>query len=408
MILYDQLLIFFLQLSVFILIFSILIAFFASLSLLFLAMRTQRYDYFRQGVRLDVSFFGEDGGVEEIHACVQVTDTFLSYVRQLEELLAAVDLFLKEKDVAGSRLVLKRYFLSDAANQAELLLKKEEGTPYALSVVQQPPLDGSKIALWMYLQKGKTNECYVHHWWAHHYCPEGDPGEQMASLFKEYQSELEQQGMEVARHCLRTWLYVHDIDVNYEGVVKARNECFARWGLTPQTHYIASTGIQGRQASARVKVSMDAYAVSGLRETQVRYLQAPTHLCPTHLYGVAFERGVSVEYGDRKHLYISGTASIDCEGRVVYRGDVVRQAMRMWENVEKLLEEGGADSSDLAHVLVYLRDASDYPFVRPLLTERMRGIPVHYLLAPVCRPEWLIEMECMAVIPHCNSEYGRF
>lgn len=371
-------------------------------------MKTQRYNYPQHHVHVDASFFHNESRVEEIHACVQVADTFLSYSRQLEELLAAVGLFLEEKEIAGSRLVLKRYFLSDAANQAELLLKKEEGKPYALSVVQQPPLDGSKVALWMYLQKGKANECYVHHWWTHHYCPEGDSREQMANLFKEYQSELEQRGMEVARHCLRTWLYVHDIDVNYAGVVKARNECFARWGLTPQTHYIASTGIQGRQASAWVKVSMDAYAVGGLKEAQVRYLQAPTHLCPTHLYGVAFERGVSVEYGDRKHLYISGTASIDREGRVVCRGDVVRQAMRMWENVEKLLEEGGADSSDLAHALVYLRDASDYPLVRSLLAERMPGVPVHYLLAPVCRPEWLIEMECMAVIPHCNLAYGRF
>lgn len=371
-------------------------------------MKTQRYNYPQHHVHVDASFFHNESRVEEIHACVQVADTFLSYSRQLEELLAAVGLFLEEKEIARSRLVLKRYFLSDAANQAELLLKKEEGKPYALSVVQQSPLDGSKVALWMYLQKGKANECYVHHWWTHHYCPEGDSREQMANLFKEYQSELEQRGMEVARHCLRTWLYVHDIDVNYAGVVKARNECFARWGLTPQTHYIASTGIQGRQASAWVKVSMDAYAVGGLKEAQVRYLQAPTHLCPTHLYGVAFERGVSVEYGDRKHLYISGTASIDREGRVVCRGDVVRQAMRMWENVEKLLEEGGADSSDLAHALVYLRDASDYPLVRSLLAERMPGVPVHYLLAPVCRPEWLIEMECMAVIPHCNLAYGRF
>lgn len=371
-------------------------------------MKTQRYNYPQHHVHVDASFFHNESRVEEIHACVQVADTFLSYSRQLEELLAAVGLFLEEKEIAGSRLVLKRYFLSDAANQAELLLKKEEGKPYALSVVQQPPLDGSKVAFWMYLQKGKANECYVHHWWTRHYCPDGDSREQMANLFKEYQSELEQRGMEVARHCLRTWLYVHDIDVNYAGVVKARNECFARWGLTPQTHYIASTGIQGRQASAWVKVSMDAYAVGGLKEAQVRYLQAPTHLCPTHLYGVAFERGVSVEYGDRKHLYISGTASIDREGRVVCRGDVVRQAMRMWENVEKLLEEGGADSSDLAHALVYLRDASDYPLVRSLLAERMPGVPVHYLLAPVCRPEWLIEMECMAVIPHCNLAYGRF
>lgn len=371
-------------------------------------MKFKRYDYSLHYVHLDVSFFCDGNGVDEIHACVHVTDTFLSYSRQLEELLAAVSLFMQEREIIGSDVVLKRYFLSDAANQSETLLKKEEGSPYALSVVQQPPLDGSKIALWIYLQRGETNSCYVHHWWTNRYFQEGGSEEQMSSLFMAYQEELNRHSMYVARHCLRTWLYVHDIDVNYMGVVKARNDCFERWGLTPHTHYIASTGIQGRQASGRVKVTMDAYAVRGLEEEQIRYLHAATHLSPTHIYGVAFERGVSVEYGDRKQLYISGTASIDHEGKVVYAGDVARQTMRMWENVEKLLEEGGADGHDLVQAIVYLRDASDYPVVRPLLTGKMPGVPVLYAFAHVCRPAWLIEMECMAVIPNHNSAYPDF
>ena len=371
-------------------------------------MKTKRYDYPLHDVRLDASFFSAGNGVEEIHACARVTNTFLSYSRQLEGLLAAVGLFMEEKEMAGSRPVLKRYLLSDAANQAEALLREEEGSPYALSVVQQPPLDGSKIALWDYLQKGETNSCYVHHWWTHRYFQEGDSEEQMSRLFRSYQDELGRHSMDVARHCLRTWLYVHDIDVNYAGVVKARNDCFRHWGLTPETHYIASTGIQGRQADARVKVSMDAYAVHGLREEQVSYLHALTHLSPTHVYGVAFERGTAVEYGDRRQLYISGTASIDREGKVVHVGDVARQILRMWENVEKLLEEGGACARDLAQATVYLRDASDYSVVRPLLADRMPGVPVHYVSAPVCRPAWLIEMECIAIVARHHPSYPDF
>lgn len=368
-------------------------------------MKTKRYDYPSHPVRLDVSFFGTGGGVEEIHACAHVVDTSLPYSRQLEELSAAVGLLMNEQEMSGSRPVLKRYFLSDAANQAEALYREEEGSPCALSVVQQPPLDGSKVALWLYLQKGEPDSRYVHHWWTGRYVPEGDSEEQAFRLFMAYQKELGRHSMDVARHCLRTWLYVHDIDVNYAGMVKARNDCFGRWGLLPETHYIASTGIQGRQASARVKVSMDAYAVGGLREEQVSYLHALTHLSPTHVYGVAFERGVAVEYGDRKQLYISGTASIDHEGKVVHVGDVERQALRMWENVEKLLEEGGAHACDLAQATVYLRDASDYPVVRPLLAGKMPGVPLHYVHAPVCRPAWLIEMECIAIVPHDNPAY---
>lgn len=371
-------------------------------------MKFKRYNDSLHSVCLDASFFSTAHGVEEIHACAHVTDTTLPYPHQLEELRAAIALWMEEKDLTESRLVLKRYFLSDAANQTEALLQAEKDCACALSIVQQPPLDGSKIALWIYLRRGETNRCYTHHWWTHRKVTAGDAEAQTTRLFMDYEAELNRHSMQVACHCLRTWLYVHDIDVNYGGVVKARNACFDLWGLTPQTHYIASTGIQGRQASAQSKVTLDAYAVHGLQEEQIKYLYAPTHLSPTHLYGVAFERGVSVEYGDRKQLYLSGTASIDREGKVVHTGDVFRQALRMWENVTKLLEEGGADSCDLAQAIVYLRDASDYPVVRPLLEEKMPGVPVHYVLAPVCRPAWLIEMECIAIVPHCYPAYPIF
>ncbi len=68
-------------------------------------------------------------------------------------------------------------------------------------------------------------------------------------------------------------------------------------------------------------VMMDAYAISGVRKEQIRYLSAPDHLSPTHVYGVTFERGVSVAYQDRKHIIISGTASIDSAGKIVYRDE---------------------------------------------------------------------------------------
>lgn len=56
-------------------------------------------------------------------------------------------------ELKGAMAVFKRYFLSDTANQADLLLAiTTESSDCALSVVEQPPLDGTKIALWAYLQ----------------------------------------------------------------------------------------------------------------------------------------------------------------------------------------------------------------------------------------------------------------
>ena len=177
--------------------------------------------------------------------------------------------------------------------------------------------------------------------------------------------------------------------------------------LTENTHYIASTGIGGRHADPKVLVQMDSYAIGGLQPGQVKYLYAPTHLNPTYEYGVTFERGSYVEYGDRRHVFISGTASINNRGEVVHVGDVRQQTLRMWENVETLLAEAGCSYDDVAHMVVYLRDTADYAVVKQLYDERFPKKPKVFLLARVCRPGWLVEMECMA-IKDTESSYPNF
>ena len=163
------------------------------------------------------------------------------------------------------------------------------------------------------------------------------------------------------------------------------------------THFIASTGIGGRQQDPNVLSQMDNYAIAGVKKEQIHYLYASTHLNRTSDYGVSFERGTQVNYADRRHVFISGTASINNKGEVVYPKDIVKQTHRMWENVEALLAEADCNFNDVAEMVVYLRDTADYDLVRELYEERFSGKPYVIVHAPVCRPGWLIEMECIAV-----------
>jgi enamine deaminase RidA (YjgF/YER057c/UK114 family) len=93
---------------------------------------------------------------------------------------------------------------------------------------------------------------------------------------------------------------------------------------------------------------------------------------------------------------------------VLYVGDIVKQTKRMWENVEVLLQEGGMDFNDVMHLVVYLRDTGDYEVVNELFRQRFPDIPTVISLAPVCRPTWLIEMECIAVKANNNPQYPHF
>ena len=183
---------------------------------------------------------------------------------------------------------------------------------------------------------------------------------------------------------------------------------FFTQGLTVNTHFIASTGIGGRQQDPNVLSQMDNYAIAGIQPEQIHYLYAPTHLNRTSDYGVSFERGTRVDYADRRHVFISGTASINNKGEILHAGDIVKQTERMLENVQTLLAEAECTFDDVSEMIVYLRDVADYELVRRVYAERFPDKPVVIVHAPVCRPGWLIEMECTAVKGVSNPALPEF
>ena len=79
----------------------------------------------------------------------------------------------------------------------------------------------------------------------------------------------------------------------------------------------------------------------------------------------------------------------------------------MWENVGALLDAAGFGWEDVGQMLVYLRDPADYSVVNGMFEERFPDIPRIILHAPVCRPGWLVEMECMAMKREFKDEVRR-
>lgn len=377
-------------------------------------------------IEVQLSTFDNHTDVRQYHAILSVTDAgrTLTYREQLKALMERFEHLRKE---LGATPVFKRYFLSDAANQGDELMSYELESPdYAVSIIQQAPANGTKVALWATLLTGvqtralasglyeASHGSYRHLLTASNANLAKDSERQTKLLLNEYIMRLIQEGCTLEANCVRTWFFVNDIDNNYGGVVKARNDVFFTQNLTDKTHFIASTGIGGRQANPKVLSQMDAYAVDGLKKGQMHYLYASDHLNRTSDYGVSFERGTYVDYGDRRQVFISGTASIDNKGEIVHRGDISRQCERMWENVEALLHEADCSFEDVQEIVCYLRDEADYAVVSRMFNEKFahQGADGHatpHLLvhAGVCRPGWLIEMECMAT-KAIHTEFPEF
>lgn len=362
--------------------------------------------------------FDNGTAVEEYHVMIHVNSSRLPYTTQLEAVMNAYNSLI-EGPMKGAQAVFKRYFLSDAANQADEIIVSDV-TDCAKSIIQQAPLDGTKVALWVYLmtdvqtglsQSGlyEVRHGDFRHLWngsAHNMAANSEY--QTRLLFNEYNMQLIEEGCTLEANCIRTWFFVNDVDLNYGGVVRARNQFFFTQGLTVHTHFIASTGIGGRQQDPNVLSQMDNYAIAGVKKEQIHYLYAPSHLNRTSDYGVSFERGTYVDYADRRQVFISGTASINNKGEVMYPKDIVKQTHRMWENVEALLAEADCTFDEVGEMVVYLRDTADYDLVKEMYEERFPGKPYVIVHAPVCRPGWLIEMECMAVKKIDKPEHAAF
>jgi enamine deaminase RidA (YjgF/YER057c/UK114 family) len=359
------------------------------------------------GARAEIFVYDGSEKAKEYHLMIHAEGAERPYQQQLTAVLEAYQ-HIREQVLPGSVAVLKRYFLSDAANQADDVLMADV-CDCAKSIIQQPPLDGTKIGLWAYMMTDvETRQlpcglCEVRHgqfrhlWNASAHNTATNSEYQTRLLFNEYIMQLAQEGCTLANNCIRTWLFVNDIDLNYSGVVRARNQVFFTQGLTQDTHFIASTGIGGRQQDGAVLTQMDNYAIDGISREQIHYLYAPTHLNRTSDYGVSFERGTYVDYGDRRQVFISGTASIDNKGQIVHPKDVEKQTRHMWDNVEALLAEAECSYEHVGVMIVYLRDLADFALVNRLYEERFPQKPRIIVQAPVCRPGWLVEMECMAV-----------
>jgi enamine deaminase RidA (YjgF/YER057c/UK114 family) len=349
----------------------------------------------------------------------------LSFAEALADLMLRHSVALERAGLSDSSAIFCRIFLSDILNQKAALLRspilERLRASCAVSVIEQRPLGSGPVSLFSYHirdpKKAAAKQLLRHRGdsWRNDILLKGrhysllltanqtggntfDAYAQTKCVFDSLNSTVQGHGLGLLENGIRTWVYVRDLDNHYKDMVRARRDCFAEYGLTDKTRYLASTGILGMSDSPEKVVSLDSLSVGGLKADQIVRMEALSHLRPTNLYGVTFERGLRVRFGDRSHLYISGTASINPEGEVLHEGDAELQARRAVENVRALLAGQSATLADMAYAIVYVRNTHDQQRVRKVIDEELGGkVPLVFTEAAVCRPAWLMEIEGVAI-----------
>ena len=170
---------------------------------------------------VELSTFSPEGKVKEQHAILHVEPKGELFATQFDRLVRAEQALLALPQCAGSCLLFKRYFLSDATNQAAIVTAASSSP--ATSFIQQPPLDGSKVAAWLYLASDMkvgvsdglftaSHNGYEHLWMLGLTENEGDSAAQTTALLNRYENALQRCGASLADNCIRTWFYVRDVD----------------------------------------------------------------------------------------------------------------------------------------------------------------------------------------------------
>jgi 2-iminobutanoate/2-iminopropanoate deaminase len=118
----------------------------------------------------------------------------------------------------------------------------------------------------------------------------------------------------------------------------------------------------------------------------------------------SFSRGMRIDLNGLTILLISGTASIDEDGRSVHIGDFRAQLRRTYENITGLLASEGATWHDIVRTSCYLRDIDrDYEVFNDERTkffaeQGLDPLPASTgIQAKLCRPELLVEIEAIAM-----------
>lgn len=143
-----------------------------------------------------------------------------------------------------------------------------------------------------------------------------------------------------------------------------------------------------------------------MRKMEKKPISAPEALNEAYHYSrpSSFSRGMRVDIKGITFLFISGTASVDEEGKTVHKGDFQAQARRTFYNITALLRSEGATWKDVIRTTCYLVDMKDYATFNEVRTAFYEKRDLDILPAStcvearLCREDLLVEIEAIAMI----------
>ena len=249
--------------------------------------------------------------------------------------------------------------------------------------------------------------------------------EQTEEAFRILKGILQSEGFTFT-NIVRQWNYVENIlsvqdekghyTQHYQILNDVRSVYYAEASF--KNGFPAATGI-GMNAGG---IILEVFAVTVIKEVEIHPLKNPLQIDAYNyseevLVGDAtagqqkkttpkFERAKCVGINGATTIFISGTASIHNE-LTVGIDDPVKQTETTIENISGLISvdnlqtkgiNSAGNETEYQFMRVYIKKMDYLNSVKEICSIRFPKIPVHYLIADVCRDNLLVEIEGVAIV----------
>lgn len=367
-----------------------------------------------------------------------ISDSLNNVFKQLEKLLTSEGL--------SKNSVIKQVVFVNCSDNNTFEIAKEQiftlsksffNYNIPLTIVPQPPVEGSICAEFVYLGNVnvfqpqnrsfhnfeylalKTNfgEIIISPG-LHEYSEKSDLYSQSIAVFEKAKSILNHEGLNFS-NVIRQWNYIEkiieleNIGQHYQVFNDVRTKYYDECNFTDG--YPAATGI-GMEAGG---VIIDFIALKKNANTTIRAIKSPVQ-ADAHRYSEKvladaivsleklkttpkFERAKSICIENQGLFFISGTAAIKGESSApVY---TCKEQTRMTlENIfslcsyENLHYYNIQGQCKLFALRVYIKNPADFPAIKEVVSKMTHNLQVIYVKADICRPELLVEIEGYAEI----------
>ena len=220
----------------------------------------------------------------------------------------------------------------------------------------------------------------------------GSQREQTESLFQNLNDVLQSVDFKF-NDTIRTWYYLADLLDWYDIFNEVRTTFFNQQNVFDKLVPV-STGIGAKnQYHAAAIADLLAVQIKDPKKMAVHTIPSPLQE-PAMDYKSSFSRALEILTPNLRNIYISGTASIDSNGKTVFLEDPVKQIEKTMDVIHAILQSKGMDWADITRGIVYYKDMTFEPlFINYCKKHNIPNYPLAVAHADVCRDDLLFEIE---------------